>query len=191
MTNAAKFDNDVAPEGRDVIFVGHGAQNDEQFLRRLGFSLRTDADISGTMDTQKLAGAGKKNGVALWRLALSLSLNPVNLHNAGNDAAYTLQALVAIALKEHAAPNSTLADLAKRKGKAVKNPGLYNPRVAPQVWEGTCTAATPGSAAMDVTSASATGHAVSRVCHVASSKERRQHKGALRAAQASSDAKSS
>ncbi|KAF2764236.1 hypothetical protein EJ03DRAFT_355936 [Teratosphaeria nubilosa] len=185
LANAATFDNDFAPEDRNVIFVGHGAANDEQYLRRLGFSLRTDAVISRTMDTQQLAGGGKKNGVALWRLALSLSLDAVNLHNAGNDAAYTLQALVAIALKEHVVPNSTLVDLAKLQGKAVKNPDKHNRRIAPQVWQGTATRR--GSAS---TSTPATVHAVNRVRQVLSSKERRQHKTALRAAQASSLAKS-
>ncbi|KAI6917285.1 hypothetical protein KC332_g18507, partial [Hortaea werneckii] len=100
--------------GRNIIFVAHGAGNDTAYLRHLSFDLSSpsssssspssssssDAKIAQTLDTQTLAGSTKKTPLSLHRLCLCLNLQPVNLHNAGNDAGYTLQALLALAVHE-------------------------------------------------------------------------------------------
>lgn len=137
LEQAAMLSSALSEPGRNVVFVAHGASNDSAYMKQVGFSLNADADICYTLDTQVLAGGTKKNQVSLRRLLLSLGLEPVNLHNAGNDAAYTLQAMIAMALKDHEQPGSVAADLAKFAGKLP--PVKYNPRVAPQVWAGTAT----------------------------------------------------
>ncbi|RMZ17754.1 hypothetical protein D0862_00677 [Hortaea werneckii] len=101
----------TTPPGRNIIFVAHGAGNDTAYLRHLSFDLSSpssssssssssDASIAQTLDTQTLAGSTKKTPLSLHRLCLCLNLQPVNLHNAGNDAGYTLQALLALAVNE-------------------------------------------------------------------------------------------
>ncbi|EMC99445.1 hypothetical protein BAUCODRAFT_56010, partial [Baudoinia panamericana UAMH 10762] len=84
-------------EPRNVVFVAHGASNDTAYLKQLGFDMTADAEVIRTVDTQLLAGGSKKHGVSLHRLMLALEVEAVNLHNAGNDAAYTLQAMVLMA----------------------------------------------------------------------------------------------
>ncbi|RMY98680.1 hypothetical protein D0860_08464 [Hortaea werneckii] len=104
--------------GRNIIFVAHGAGNDTAYLRHLSFDLSSpsssssspssssssDAKIAQTLDTQTLSGSTKKSPLSLHRLCLCLNLQPMNLHNAGNDAGYTLQALLALAVHEFENP---------------------------------------------------------------------------------------
>ncbi|KAK5124911.1 hypothetical protein LTR85_001101 [Meristemomyces frigidus] len=138
LQQAANFHSPLSDPGRNVIYVAHGASNDNAYMKQVGFNMAADADVSRTMDTQVLAGGSKKSSIGLHRLLLSLGMTPVNLHNAGNDAAYTLQAFVLMALKDFAVPGSVSANLAKIVGKLP--PAKQNPRVAPQVWAGTAVA---------------------------------------------------
>ena len=114
---AANFDVDIADQKRNVLFAGHGVSADKGYLAQLGFSLRDGANVVRTFDTQKIAGATRKSQVGLQRLLISLGQEPVNLHNAGNDAAYTLHALILMAIKDHEAPNSVFSTLEKYVGK--------------------------------------------------------------------------
>ena len=137
LVQAADFEVDLPKQRRNIIFVGHGLNNDKTFLNQLGFPLASVTSIARDMDTQIIAGRTKKTQVALQRLLLSLELQPVNLHNGGNDAAYTLQALILMAVKDRESPGSVFSALAAHVGKlpsAVRT-GLQ----APQVWAGTTT----------------------------------------------------
>lgn len=137
LQQAGDFSATLSDPDRKVIYVAHGASGDNAYMKQVGFTLGADAEISRTMDTQVLAGGSKKNSIGLHRLLLSLGLDPVNLHNGGNDAAYTLQALVIMALKDLASPGSVFVDLAKVVGKVP--PAQRTTRVAPQIWAGTAT----------------------------------------------------
>ncbi|KAI7082368.1 hypothetical protein KC356_g8417 [Hortaea werneckii] len=107
------------PPARNIIFVAHGAGNETAYLRHLSFDLSNPQNnntntntpniphppIQQTLDTQKLSGSNKKSPLSLHRLCLCLHLSPLlNLHNAGNDAGYTLQALIALAVNEFQNP---------------------------------------------------------------------------------------
>lgn len=136
LQQAAHLDVGLSDADRNVVFVAHGATNDTAYLKQVGFDLSAGANIARTCDTQKIAGS-KKRPVSLQRLLLSLGHEGVNLHNAGNDAAYTLQSLVVMALREFKAPGSVAAGLVKYAGKL--RPAEMNSRVAPVVWAGTAT----------------------------------------------------
>lgn len=90
-----------------VVVIGHGLKNDTKFLFSLGFKWTAIPNIVRRLDTQSLVGS-KKDNVGLSRLlrVLGIEVKEEHLHNAGNDAAYTLQAFVLTALREHAAPGS-------------------------------------------------------------------------------------
>ena len=137
LLQAGNLSVDLLKEKRNVVFVGHGAGNDKSYLKHVGFDMDVDANVSRTMDTQVVAGGTKKNAVALQRLLLSLGLDAVNLHNAGNDAAYTLQALVTMVLRDFETPGCVPVDLAGHGGKLP--PKKHSSRVAPEVWAGTAT----------------------------------------------------
>lgn len=97
-----------------IVLVGHALAGDTKYLRRVGFSPN---NVVAHMDTQKLARASKKDSPGLKRLLLALDINAQNLHNAGNDAAYTMQALVGLAVREHHEPGSVVAALATNAAK--------------------------------------------------------------------------
>lgn len=83
-----------------VIFVGHNAAADEQYLARLGFDLSKEAvDV---IDSEAMAMAVFRENFqsSLGKLLLRYDINGEYFHNAGNDAHYTLQVAIAIALRE-------------------------------------------------------------------------------------------
>ncbi|KAK3708424.1 hypothetical protein LTR37_011520 [Vermiconidia calcicola] len=132
---AADFEMEALDQERNIIFAAHGLRNDRAFLNELGFSHLENSNVVRTMDTQILAGGTKKSPVGLQRLLLRLGLDPVNLHNAGNDAAYTLQALVIMALKDYERPGSIFPIPVARLDKLP--PSKHTHIIAPHVYAGT------------------------------------------------------
>lgn len=78
---------------RNIVLVGHDLSNDSSYLKTLNFSLQEVKNVVKKVDTQKLAGT-KKRTIGLKRLLQALDVEPQFLHNAGNDAAFTLKAMV-------------------------------------------------------------------------------------------------
>ena len=132
----------IGSASRNVVFVAHGAGSDDVYLQKLGFSLKAHGNIVKTIDTQKMVSS-KKNQVGLSRLLHSLgNIRPVNLHNAGNDAAYTLQAMLTLAVREQQEPGSALVSLSKIQGNPVH---VRNSVVAPVIWTSAASAYRNGS----------------------------------------------
>jgi hypothetical protein len=86
------------PPARNIVFVGHGIVNDLQALQALGFQF--PVLLSGVLDTFQVANevfqfwAG-----SLSDLLLSLGCSFNRLHCAGNDANFTLRALLLLAVQ--------------------------------------------------------------------------------------------
>ncbi|RPA88182.1 hypothetical protein BJ508DRAFT_3506 [Ascobolus immersus RN42] len=82
-----------------VVFVGHDAGTDKQYLKKLGYN---PDNINGLemLDTAKMWKAIKQeaNPKGLGGLCKELDITAWHLHNAGNDAAYTFQCLLKMAL---------------------------------------------------------------------------------------------
>jgi hypothetical protein len=167
LADAANLDISIPAVDRNIVFVGHDAGNDEAYLRSVGFSMSADANVVSTVDTARAMGT-RKTPVALRRLSLALQLQPVNLHNAGNDAAYTLQSAIMAAVKEHANPGSVTAELAKFTGKLP--PFTHNHNAAPEIFAGTATHVPSKAAPASAPAAPRRHHA----------KDRRSHKQAVR-----------
>lgn len=81
------------PKYRNVVLVGHALDNDKQYLKALGVSSDPMNTVIDTFDTQRTA-SGKRNPRSLKKVLQALDIEPRYLHNAGNDAAYTLQACI-------------------------------------------------------------------------------------------------
>ncbi|EME50112.1 hypothetical protein DOTSEDRAFT_68847 [Dothistroma septosporum NZE10] len=111
--------SDDAVSRRNVVVVGHSLKNDVKYMHHLGFSLNDIPNIVRRLDTQSLVGS-KKTDLSLSRLlrVLEIEVDPEHLHNAGNDAAFTLQAFVLTALKEHAAPGSVSSTIQRLRAEA-------------------------------------------------------------------------
>ena len=120
---------------RNIILVGHGLSSDKGYMDRLGFNPMTSINVIRSFDTQVVAGGTKKVQIALWRLLSYLDIQAVNLHNAGNDAAYALQALVVMALKDFEAPGSVFTELEqhssrKQSKKELAGPSTYSQKTS-------------------------------------------------------------
>ena len=91
---------------RDMVLVGHDVQSDIKYFISLGYAIQSVPGMGEEVDTQRLHQAWKElsNGPGLSSTLVDLGIEYRSLHNAGNDAVYTLQAMLGIAVE--AAPKS-------------------------------------------------------------------------------------
>lgn len=101
---------------RNIILVGHGLSNDTVYLKKLRFTPNAKGNIIQNVDTQKFVGS-KKQQVGLSKLMTGLGIEPENLHNAGNDAAYTMQALLLMTVQHTNDPGAYVKAVADAKAK--------------------------------------------------------------------------
>jgi hypothetical protein len=87
---------------RDIIVVGHDARQDITYFNEIGIDLRALAGLKEPVDTQQIhqSWCGAPNGRGLVAVLNDLGIPNKNLHNAGNDAHYTLCAMLGIAVQE-------------------------------------------------------------------------------------------
>ena len=109
LDHAATFDTELSTDERNIILIGHGLKGDIDYMSQAGFDIQACGNIAHRIDTQLLAAAATQTWqIALRRLLQVLDIKATNLHNAGNDAFYTLQALVTMAIMDHTEPGSVL-----------------------------------------------------------------------------------
>ncbi len=84
-----------------MILVGHDIGADIIFLRTIGYDIRNLSNLQEIADTAAMWKYHKRetNPRNLGSILQELGLENWFLHNAGNDAVYTLQAMVGIAIK--------------------------------------------------------------------------------------------
>ncbi|UKZ52003.1 hypothetical protein TrVGV298_005770 [Trichoderma virens] len=87
---------------RRIVFVGHDAHQDIKYLSSVGFVVPSIRRLVGQLDTKDIHQAWKEldNGKSLLSVLNDLSIRSKHLHNAGNDAVFTLRALIGVALEE-------------------------------------------------------------------------------------------
>lgn len=88
--------------GVPIILVGHDIPSDLRSLSKAGVSITDIASILAIIDTQKLAREMYKVEDAGWNISLRklcrlVGMMPRKLHDCGNDAAWTLLALLSLA----------------------------------------------------------------------------------------------
>jgi hypothetical protein len=74
------------------VLVGHALKNEVPYLHNLDFELPEAPNVVWRFDTDRLGV--NKGGIGLGRLCKAVGLDSTALHNAGNDAAYTLRAML-------------------------------------------------------------------------------------------------
>jgi DNA polymerase III alpha subunit (gram-positive type) len=90
-------------EARNIILVGHDINSDLTYLRRLNFNPLTQVpNILGTIDSATLYSAWRRDPqpTKLEKVLRDFDIRGYNLHNAGNDAVYTIQAMLAVCVRE-------------------------------------------------------------------------------------------
>ncbi|CAL8576314.1 hypothetical protein XPA_002202 [Xanthoria parietina] len=85
---------------RQLILVGHDIKMDIDYLQKLGYNVANLSNLIEALDTAELYRAWKhhQNPSKLGSILMEMEMIGWNLHNAGNDAAYTLQALLGIVI---------------------------------------------------------------------------------------------
>jgi DNA polymerase III alpha subunit (gram-positive type) len=93
--------DDAEEPKRNIILVGHDVGADIAFLRTVGYDVHNLSTLQEVADTSTMWKYLKResNARSLGSILAELGIEGWNLHNAGNDAVYTLQAMLGIAIK--------------------------------------------------------------------------------------------
>ncbi|KAG9648038.1 hypothetical protein KCU71_g7697, partial [Aureobasidium melanogenum] len=102
---SAKNAKDIAEddgEKRNIIFLGHDTKQDIAYLRKLGYDPNNLANLIEFQDTATMwrAVTGEQSTRGLAHIMYALELESWNTHNAGNDAVYTVHAMIGICIKD-------------------------------------------------------------------------------------------
>lgn len=86
---------------RKLVFVGHDVRQDIKYLSSVGFEVLTLQGLIGQLDTKEIhqAWRASEQGKGLHHVLNDLLIQSKHLHNAGNDAVFTLRALIGVAIE--------------------------------------------------------------------------------------------
>jgi hypothetical protein len=89
-------------EKRNVILLGHDTVSDIKYLQNLGYDPLKVQSIIEALDTAIMYQVWRREYQAtnLGKILYSFDIRAWALHNAGNDAAFTIQAMLAVAVRE-------------------------------------------------------------------------------------------
>jgi uncharacterized membrane protein YgcG len=89
-------------EKRNIIFLGHDTLGDVRYLQQLGYDPIKVENILEAMDTATMYRVWQREQqpTSLGKILLYFNIDGWKLHNAGNDAVYTVQAMLAICVQE-------------------------------------------------------------------------------------------
>ncbi|EME48926.1 hypothetical protein DOTSEDRAFT_58207 [Dothistroma septosporum NZE10] len=98
---APPFSAEPATETRNLIIVGHDLGQDIAYCHQVGFSVLNRGNIIDNTDTLTMFRTFTKdpNARSLGSILDHFDLTGWHLHNAGNDAVYTMQSMLAIAVQ--------------------------------------------------------------------------------------------
>ena len=86
---------------RNIVVVGHDVRNDIKYLQKLGYNLLQLSNVLEVIDTVALDKAWKEHSQprSLGTILYELDMPSWHLHNAGNDAVYTLWAMLGVTIQ--------------------------------------------------------------------------------------------
>lgn len=89
-------------EKRNIIFLGHDTVMDIRYLQELGFDAMSLENMVEPLDTATMYRVWKRDQqrTSLRKILYDFDIAGYNLHNAGNDAVYTVQAMLAVCVRE-------------------------------------------------------------------------------------------
>ncbi|KAG9194977.1 hypothetical protein G6011_00097 [Alternaria panax] len=89
-------------EKRNIIFLGHDTIGDVRYLQQLCYDPMKVENILEAMDTAIMYKVWNRDqqSTSLGKILLAFNIDGWKLHNAGNDAVYTVQAMLGICVKE-------------------------------------------------------------------------------------------
>ena len=100
------FSAPAIPEGeeapkRNIVLVGHDLQSDVEYMRKIGYNVQNLASLIDHVDTKHMWQYVTRDLSPRRLVAILAELKLVGWypHNAGNDAVYTLHAMLGTAIK--------------------------------------------------------------------------------------------
>ncbi|KAI1822320.1 hypothetical protein F4861DRAFT_541096 [Xylaria intraflava] len=104
-----------------VVMVGHDLKHDLDYLVKIGYDAWSSPHIIDDIDTKAMFQRIEQapNGRGLSTVCAELDIHGRNYHNAGNDAFYTLQAMITMAVKR------TVEGADKKKDPPTSNDGEW------------------------------------------------------------------
>ncbi|KAJ4379010.1 hypothetical protein N0V86_005887 [Didymella sp. IMI 355093] len=109
-------------EKRNLIFLGHDTVGDVRYLQNLGFDPMKIENLLEALDTAVMYRVWRRelNATGLGRILHDFDIAGHGLHNAGNDAAYTVQAMLAICVREASLRDSPELESMRNSEKAAR-----------------------------------------------------------------------
>ncbi|KAK6439812.1 hypothetical protein LTR95_003971 [Oleoguttula sp. CCFEE 5521] len=98
-SGSTDFDKD---EVRQIVLLGHDTKTDIDYCHQMGFSVKNRGNLCDVMDTVAMYRHYSKevNPRKLGSVLEAFDLEGWSLHNAGNDAVYTVQAMLGICIAD-------------------------------------------------------------------------------------------
>ncbi|KAF2268931.1 hypothetical protein CC78DRAFT_575474 [Lojkania enalia] len=109
-------------EERNLIFLGHDHVGDIRYLQNLGFNPLDMPNLKEAVDTANLYRVWRReqNPTTLGKVLYDFDIIGWNLHNAGNDAVYTAQVMLAILVREASIRGTGQKEAMHRDDQAVR-----------------------------------------------------------------------
>lgn len=87
---------------RELVFVAHDTKQDVKLLHKIGVDVLALPGMVGDVDTAVLHQAWCSSDMTrgLHSVLTDLCISSKHLHNAGNDAVYTMRAMVGLAVEK-------------------------------------------------------------------------------------------
>ncbi|GAM88352.1 hypothetical protein ANO11243_063850 [Dothideomycetidae sp. 11243] len=106
LASCFRFEYGLQPTGdsvtnRPVVLIGHNTQSDVKYLRKIGFNVTDVPSLISMQDTAQIYGFLSGNidqTASLAKVLEEVKIDAWHLHNAGNDAWYTLAACLGLAV---------------------------------------------------------------------------------------------
>lgn len=89
-------------EKRNIVFLGHDTQHDVQYLQKIGYNINNLTNLLEFQDTASMyrVFSQEPNPRNLGFILYVCEVEAWNMHNAGNDAVYTMQAMLGLCIKD-------------------------------------------------------------------------------------------
>lgn len=109
-------------EKRNIVFLGHDTLGDVRYLQQLGYDPLKVENILEALDTAVLYRVWRREHTPrnLGKILMDFDIAGFNLHNAGNDAVFTVQAMLAICVREATIRGSAELESIREQEKAAR-----------------------------------------------------------------------
>ncbi|KAF2633146.1 hypothetical protein BU25DRAFT_355212 [Macroventuria anomochaeta] len=109
-------------EKRNIVFLGHDSLGDVRYLQNLGYDPMKVENLLEVLDTAVMYRVWRReqNPTSLGKILYDFDIAGYKLHNAGNDAVFTVQAMLGICVREASIRGSPELDSMRSSEKSAR-----------------------------------------------------------------------